>query len=379
MSLIKKIFTGFSEEKQDAIMIRMMRSGRIMKMPVWQMLYRTVRFMGVKEFEKIFSRMKNENLNPVDASKSVAYEMLGKAIIFEKDKNKEEAANYFFKATLYFLVSDFLLYKREESFNNYKLAIPCYDKFIELSNLNIERINFPYKEGFIKSYYFKPEGKGPFPAIIFTQGNEGLKEFMTVFAKYAVDNGIAVLNGDPPGWGESGLSGIFFRSKNDMKEYAKISVDFLQSKDEIQKDNIGIFGVSYGGFTSCYCAGLEKRIKAAVGIGGPFTEIKETFKGALAAQRRKSYSITGAKSIEEHFKIMDDLDMENVYSNIEADCLIIHGAKDDVVPPDTGMKMIKYIKGNTDVRIIEGEDHMCSHSLDKIVNDIMKWFKSKLV
>jgi hypothetical protein len=73
--------------------------------------------------------------------------------------------------------TDFFLYRPEEEETNYLLAMPCFDKFSKLSTPRIEKTELPYQEGAIKEYYHLPEGDGPFPAIVFTQGNEGVYVF----------------------------------------------------------------------------------------------------------------------------------------------------------------------------------------------------------
>ena len=382
MNLLKAAIVSLPDKAQDALMERLMKSGRIFNTPVWEMLFRTMDFMGVDIalIKKCFARMGTEDLNSTTVCRLMGHEMRARAQQAENAGDLKQARDAYFQATSFYLLSDFFLYRPEEEETNYLLAMPCYDKFRELSSPPIEKVEFPYQGGAIKAYYHVPEGDGPFPAIVFTQGNEGVKEAMTKWAEYATARDIAVLNGEPPGWGESGLSGTHFRSKDDLHAYAKLTLDFLQSRPEILGDRVGIFGVSYGGFTSLYCAGMERRFVAAGGIGAPYLDVNKIRKEALAAQRRKSHKITGAKSDEEHSRNMATLDMEKVIPRVQCPALIIHGSEDLVLDgPETNRQLSAAVGGKVTAKFIEGGDHLCSQFLkDWLADYVFDWYAEYL-
>jgi dienelactone hydrolase len=382
MNLLKAAIVSLPAKAQDALMERLMKSGRIFNTPVWEMLFRIMGFMGVDivQVKNAFTRMGPENLNSTTICRLMGHEMRARAQQAENAGNLKQACDAYFQATSFYLLSDFFLYRPVEEETNYLLAMPCYDKFRELSHPKIEKVEFPYQGGEIKAYYHVPVGNGPFPAIVFTQGNEGVKEAMTKWAEYATARGIAVLNGEPPGWGESGLSGTRFRSMKDMRAYARLTMDFLQSRPEIRNDRIGIFGVSYGGFMSLYCAGLEPRYVAAGGIGAPYLNVNKVRKEALAAQRRKSHKITGAKSDEEHSRIMATLEMEKVIPRVQCPALIIHGSEDLVLNgPETNRQLSAEVGGKVTAKVIEGGDHLCSQFLkDWLADYVFDWYAEHL-
>lgn len=378
MGVLKTIIVSLPDKVQDALMEHLMRNGKIFQTPIWEMLFRTLDFMGVDidEVRKGFARMGAEGLSSTAACRLMGHEMRARAQQAERAGNLSQARDAYFQATSFYLLSDFFLYRPEEEETNYLLAMPCYDKFRELSHPRIEKVEFPYQRGAIKAYYHVPAGDGPFPAIVFTQGNEGVKEAMTKWAEHATARGIAVLNGEPPGWGESGMSGTRFRSQDDMRAYASLTVDFLQSRPEIRADRIGIFGLSYGGFMSLYCAGLEPRYVAAGGIGATYLDVNRVRKEALAAQRRKSHKISGAESDEEHSRIMNSLEVEKVISQVQCPALIIHGSKDAVLDgPRTSQQLAAAIGEKTTVKIVENGDHLCSQFLKEWLADyVFDWY-----
>jgi len=382
MNLLKTAIVRLPEKTQDALMEYLMRKGGIFKTPVWEMLFRTMDFMGcdIEQIKRSFARMRAEGLSSTTVCRLTGHQMRAQAQQAEKAGELAQARAAYFQATSFYLLADFFLYRPDEEETNYLLAMPCYDKFRELSRPQIEKVEFPYQEGAIKGYYHVPAGDGPFPAIVFTQGNEGVKEAMTRWAEYATARGMAVFNGEPPGWGESGLSGTHFRGPEDMRAYARFTVDFLQGRPEIRPDRIGIFGVSYGGFTSLYCAGLEPRYAVAGGIGGPYLDVNKARRGALAMQRRKSHKISGARSDEEHSRIMDSLAIERVLSQVKCPALIVHGSQDELIDgPRTNQQLTAAIGAKAVSHIVEGGDHMCSQFLkDGLVDYIFDWYAEHL-
>jgi dienelactone hydrolase len=383
MNLIKTAIVSLPDKAQDALMERLMRSGRIFKTPVWEMLFSFMEFLGVDiaQLKKGFTRMGVEGVDSTTMCRLLGHQNRARAQQAENTGDLEQARDAYFQAASFYMLSDFFLYRPEDEETNYLLAMPCFDKYRELSTPRIEKVELPYQEGAIKAYYHLPEGDGPFPAIVFTQGNEGVKELMTKWAERVTARGIAVLNGEPPGWGESGLSGTHFRGKADMQAYAKLTVDFLQSRPEILGDQIGIFGISYGAFTSLYCAGMENRFVAAGGIGAPYLDVDKVRKQALAAQRRKSHKISGAKSDEEHSQIMSTLEMDRVISQVQCPSLIIHGSEDLVCDgPETNRQLSNTVRGPVTAKVIEGGDHLCSQFLqDWLADYVFDWYADHLI
>jgi dienelactone hydrolase len=382
MNLLKAAIVSLPDTAQDALMERLMKNGRILHTPVWKMLFRTMEFLGIDmaQVKHMFARIGSENLNSTTACRLMGHRMRARAQRAECAGHTTQARDAYLQATFFYLLSDFFLYRPEEEETNYLLAMPCYDKFRELSSPRIQKVTFPYQDGAIKAYYHVPNGDGPFPAVVFTQGNEGVKEAMTKWVECATSQGIAVLNGEPPGWGESGLSGTYFRSKDDLRAYAKLAVDYLQSRPEILGDRIGIFGVSYGGCTSLYCAGLEPRFVAAGGIGAPYLDVNKVRKQALAAQRRKSYKITGSESDQEHSRIMDGLEIEKVIARVQCPTLILHGSKDLVLDgPKTNRQLSAAVGGQVTAKVIKDGDHLCSQFLnDGLADEIFDWYAEHL-
>lgn len=100
------------------------------------------------------------------------------------------------------------------------------------------------------AFFVKPEGEGPFPAIIYLGGSEGGDRSARRSAPLFLEQGYAVL-GLPyysPAWGDQpqqfpDLPRAFAEIPVDSAEVAK---NWLSSRSDIRADDIGIYGVSKG-------------------------------------------------------------------------------------------------------------------------------------
>lgn len=143
----------------------------------------------------------------------------------------------------------------------------------------------------ITANLYLPEGRGPFPAVISSPGHGatgklGAYRFAGIFAR----NGIAVLIYDVIGQGErlqypdAAGNSIVNQTIDEHAEAgvqtmligehisryfvwdAMRSLDYLQSRPDIDPNRIGAFGCSGGGTVTAYFAALDQRVKAA-GVG----------------------------------------------------------------------------------------------------------------
>lgn len=104
----------------------------------------------------------------------------------------------------------------------------------------------------------------PFPAIIFINSWSLDEHEYIVQAKDFAQRGYAVLSYSTRGFGCSG-GVVEVASSNDISDLSRM-VDYLVSRDDIDAQNIGVSGISYGGGISLIGLAHEPRIKTAVAM-----------------------------------------------------------------------------------------------------------------
>lgn len=109
-----------------------------------------------------------------------------------------------------------------------------------------ERVTFNNGDVKLSGMLMVPQGEGPFPAVVMTQCNGSPTRHQGFFISYLLSQGIAVLSFDKRGTGES--SGNWIKSSySDLKNDLNEGMNFLKTKDLIDENNIGLFGISQGG------------------------------------------------------------------------------------------------------------------------------------
>ncbi len=113
---------------------------------------------------------------------------------------------------------------------------------------------------------FRPDGAGPFPAVLLAHGFGGSKDDVRTEAEQLARRGYAVLTYTARGFGKStGLVGL--DSPDAEVADARKLVDWLAAQPEVQLDGpgdprVGVAGGSYGGALALLLAGLDRRVDA---------------------------------------------------------------------------------------------------------------------
>lgn len=377
------IISSLSERHQDAITGWLLRTGFIFYVPVFKMLFRSMEFFGAehKDLRRSFSGADDMGPSLVRSFRAIAHERQVLAGVEEKDGRLDDARLSYRRAGFYFLAADLFTYDEPEARENYRLAMPCFDAYRALCRPPVEKISLPHPVGRIMAHLRFPAGvSSPVPVVIIIQGNDTVKEWVVPFEEKALERGFATFSIDPPGWGESGLTGNRFKTKNDMKTCIGTALDFLQGRREIDGERIGIFGFSLGGMLAAYCAGLEPRIQALATLGAPYYKtIGTLWKKRPIIQQRRGNRYTGHTSGEEREKWTAALGLSEVISKVTCPTLLIHGGKDDFYPTSDAYNMAAAMNGKTSVRVIKGGDHMCTQSLsDRVAEEIFGWLADRI-
>jgi 2,6-dihydroxypseudooxynicotine hydrolase len=383
VNLIKNMFVKLPSEAQDWVLERLIKTGKVFQSPVFRMLLYSLRFFGgdLDELRQAFTAPVNRRLPLVDICRDLGEEILARASEAERCGNTDEARTLYHRAAIYYLLGDWYTFNLNEIRKNYSLMLPCYDRFRQLCDPPIEKVEIPCKTGSIFGYYRLPSsGIAPYPAVVMVQGNDEVKEFNYHFENMALERGIATFNIDPPGWGESGLTGNRFDSAASYQKAMNLAVDFLQSQPEIIPDAVGVFGVSFGGLLAPFAAGLEPRFSAVVGLGGPMIDLNRVRRNIPIAQARRAYLYTGTKDRQELEAWTDAINFETVLQKVKCPVLVVHGEKDELVDVAHAREIIRLVNGKKEIKIVPNGDHMCTHALENEVGPYMfDWLAHHLI
>lgn len=204
----------------------------------------------------------------------------------------------------------------------------------------------------ITSFYFKPEGNGPFAVIIDIHGGpeSQFRPYFNPIVQFLVNEfNIAVLA--PNVRGSSGYGKTFLKldnwelRENSVKDIGSL-IDWIESRTELNNDRIGVTGRSYGGYMSlATLIHYNDRIRAGISTVGitnfvTFLENTHPYRQDL---RRVEY---GDERIPEMRELLHEISPLTNAHKITSPTFIVQGQNDPRVPASEAEQMLNAIKKN---------------------------------
>ncbi len=203
------------------------------------------------------------------------------------------------------------------------------------------------------AYYGKPEGNGPFPAVLLVHGGGG-KAFPD-WVRHWTQRGYCALAMDLAGKGPKGpledggpdqSDEVKFKDFTSGRPaytwpfYAVSAVlrghNLLRSFPEIDKERIGITGISWGGYLTCIVAGIDDRLKVAVPVYGC------GFLHENSAWKPERFDKVPAERRDRWVKTFDP---SQYLPGVKCPILFINGTNDFAYPMDSYLKSYNLVPG----------------------------------
>ena len=229
----------------------------------------------------------------------------------------------------------------------------------------------------------------------------------TAAAKLFASLGYVVLRFDMRGCGESeGQRGrtICLEQVEDTRH----ALEFLQTRAEVQKDRIAVYGQSFGAAVAVYSAGVEPRIAACISTGGwghgekkfrkqhegeAWARFTAMMKKGKEMQKRGEtlmvprYDIVPIRpELRSHVAKGSILEfpyevVESMYAFTANEVvgkiaprplLLMHAAHDTVTPTEQSVDLFQHAGQPTDLHLIAGVDHFMLSEGNPLVMDILR-------
>ena len=206
-------------------------------------------------------------------------------------------------------------------------AVAAMAKTHEYLDPDAERIEVPLDGGRVVGNLRRPGGQSP-PLVLLVPGLDSTKEEFFRLENVFLDRGMATLSIDGPGQGESGYD-LPIRADYDVAVTAVL--DAIADRVDVDLDRVGLLGVSLGGYYAPRVLAFEPRVRAGVGLSGPyrFSDIWDT----VPPQTRETFVVKSfAKDDEDGRAKASALDLSGVAERIQQPYLAITGRLDRLIP-----------------------------------------------
>jgi pimeloyl-ACP methyl ester carboxylesterase len=237
-----------------------------------------------------------------------------------------------------------------------------------------ERLEVAIEGGTACANLRRPAGVDRAPYVVLIPGLDSTKEEFFYFEQAFLDRGMATISLDGPGQGETGLS---VPIRPDYETAVTPLLDRLAGRSDLDHDRAGVVGVSLGGYYAPRAAAFEPRLRAVVGISGPF-RFGDVWDDLPPMTRATFVVKSQAKDDAEGRRIASTLDLGGVCERIAVPALYVTGTLDRLIPWRQTERQAARTPGGTFVTYPEG-NHGVSNQSSKARPMIADWMADRLV
>ncbi|BEP38594.1 prolyl oligopeptidase family serine peptidase (plasmid) [Variovorax sp. V59] len=223
----------------------------------------------------------------------------------------------------------------------YRRFLDVFTRGVSLARENCERVEIPYEGKVIAGLYVRAEGvAGRAPVLVQLNGLDSTKEmkYRVGLPAWLARRGISSLVIDQPGSGEA-LRLHSLAARFDSEHWASRVVDWLETRDDVDRERIGLEGVSLGGYFCPRAVAFEPRFACGV-VWGANHDWRDVQKKRL--QKEGSLPVPhywhhvqwvwGAGDLDDFMRIAENVHLDGVLDRIKVPFLVTHGEKDSQIP-----------------------------------------------
>ncbi len=237
-----------------------------------------------------------------------------------------------------------------------------------------ERLEIPFEDGIIPGNLRRPADSPNPPLVLLVPGLDSSKEELFAIEDDFLRRGLATLTIDGPGQSENS---VHFAIRPNWETVITPLLDHLAGLDlGVDQDRIGLMGISMGAIYGPRAAAYEKRIKALVGLAGPYN-LGECWDALNPLTRGGYIFYTKSADDAEAKRKAYTLNLEGILDKVTQPLLVIHGAKDRLFPPAHAERIAREA-GNATLVIYPDGNHVCNNIAYKYRPLMADWLREQL-
>jgi acetyl esterase/lipase len=229
---------------------------------------------------------------------------------------------------------------------------PVRESTVSKVGFQLDGERWTYRDGdfSMEGILLKPEGKGPFPAVLISHGLGGnAQSFGMMKAREMVKWGLVCIAPNYTHTGQGGDRSQFGASAENIRR-ASTCLDLLRTLPEVDATRLAAYGHSMGGFVTIGLASAKVDAVKAAAITG----------SGISPQAGYAAPSTDAAA------------------KIRTPFLMLHGANDNVVHPEQSAALKQALDANkvpNDRLIADGQGHPIDQTMrDEVFRLVREWF-----
>ncbi|SJN59833.1 2,6-dihydropseudooxynicotine hydrolase [Vibrio ruber DSM 16370] len=289
------------------------------------------RGIDFSDYQKIDYRVNRKGEDCVEVCRSLAHHLDEVALEKQAAGHQLSACQLSYKAAALYRISHYgILEFDDEKSALYQKELEVFSRALSLdTRFSAERTEIPYREGKLVGWLMKPLNcSDDVPVVLATGGITGFKEEVHYVITHFLERGIAVLNIDGPGQGETFYHyGIGVEPESELAH--KVMIDYLIDRTDVG-NNIALYGLCMGGLLVARTAAAQRdKVKAIVCMGGGY-ELTSSVREH--PQFEAVFAYRGNVAVDEIYPFVDRFGMDTLSTKIDRPLLIIHNRPDFLIP-----------------------------------------------
>ena len=253
-------------------------------------------------------------------------------------------------------------------------SVAVYRRALTQLNPPGERLEIPFEGRIIPSHLRRPQDVGRPPLILIVPGLDSSKEELFAIEEAFLRRGLATLTIDGPGQSENS---VHFAIRPNWESVITPLLDDLEKRSlDVDLGRIGLMGISMGAIYGPRAAAYDKRLKAVVGLAGPYN-LGDCWDALNPLTRGGYIFYTKSKDEAEAKQKAYTLNLEGVLDKVTQPLLVIHGARDRLFPPAQAERIAREAPNATLVMYPDG-NHVCNNISYKYRPLMADWLKERL-
>ena len=237
-----------------------------------------------------------------------------------------------------------------------------------------EYVQIPFEGKSFAGILRRPTGVARAPIVVMCMGLDSAKEEMESYESLFLARGLATLSFDGPGQGEAEYD---FAIRGDYEVAVKAVIDWLEARQDIDASKIGLWGVSLGGYYAPRAAAFETRVKACIGLSGPYDF--GAIWDVLPELTRDTFRVRSKCATQEAArKHALTLSMHGVAQQIKCPLYLVAGKQDRLVPWQDAERVAREASGPVELLAIEDGNHVANNRVYKYRTQSADWMAQQL-
>lgn len=292
------------------------------------------------------------------------------------------ARRAYFRSCSYYRHSEFFLSsgdpRREQA---YVSGTTNFQKAVELTDGLIERIKVPFEGQTMDGYFVRPDNTNTKrPTVLFLGGADSwAEELYFLGGSEFPARGMNVVMIDTPGRGSS-LRFKEMYSRPDYEVPVAAIFDFLEQRNDVDTERLGLAGVSFGGYYAPRAAAFEPRVKAVAAWCGTWSILTDFYEFYPPLQEQLQW-LSGSKDDADAREKLAKFTLDGVAEKLTIPVYVMHGTDDIIMDIEGARRFVSALTTkDVTVDIYDGAGSLhCSYDyLSVAAARLTDWFVHKL-